>query len=345
MVSGGASRRRPRPVAGRGRSLRAPVAENRASRTRVVLQRISGWTGWAALTSVATTIAALGALWFTSQSILTGNQQHALAQQVAVTDRFQKAVEQLTSESVDVRLSGIYMLERLAKDSPADHSTVFEVLAAFVRTHSIASECEKWEGTENLETTSLLDLIPVDIQAVMTVIGRRDTSREAEGEFIDLSHTCLAGLDMSSADLAGVLFHGTKLMVANLVGADLAGAKFAGADLTGADFSEADLTGVNFNNAKLFGARFGTSAPVISQAWGVPVRAPAILAHADFTGADLTGADFGDVDLTTAKFESKVSLGSGTFVRAATLEGISYTDQTRWPQHFKPPERNPYGTP
>jgi len=53
-----------------------------------------------------------------------------------VTDRYTKAIEQLGSDKRDVRIGGIYALERVARDSPRDHPTVIEVLAAFIREHS-----------------------------------------------------------------------------------------------------------------------------------------------------------------------------------------------------------------
>ena len=44
-----------------------------------------------------------------------------------------RAIEQLgNADSIDVHLGGIYSLERIAKDSPDDRVTVFEVLCAFV---------------------------------------------------------------------------------------------------------------------------------------------------------------------------------------------------------------------
>ena len=49
-----------------------------------------------------------------------------------VTDRYTKAIEQLGSkELLDVRIGGIYALERIARDSPRDHPAVMDVLTAF----------------------------------------------------------------------------------------------------------------------------------------------------------------------------------------------------------------------
>ena len=54
-----------------------------------------------------------------------------------LTDRFTKAIEQLGNEkALDVRLGGIYALERIARDSKEDHPQVIEVLTAYAREHA-----------------------------------------------------------------------------------------------------------------------------------------------------------------------------------------------------------------
>jgi hypothetical protein len=61
------------------------------------------------------------------------NVQAKTAEQGHITDRFTKAIEQLGSEKLAVRMGAIYALERLSKDSPEDHWTIMEVLTAYVR--------------------------------------------------------------------------------------------------------------------------------------------------------------------------------------------------------------------
>ena len=50
-----------------------------------------------------------------------------------ITDRFSKAIDQLGSEKLSVRVGGVYALERIDRDSEKDHWTIVEVLCAFVR--------------------------------------------------------------------------------------------------------------------------------------------------------------------------------------------------------------------
>jgi hypothetical protein len=52
------------------------------------------------------------------------------------------------SEALDVRIGGIYALERVARDSDKDHPTVIKVLTTFVRVHSH----EQWSPPEHVRS-------------------------------------------------------------------------------------------------------------------------------------------------------------------------------------------------
>jgi hypothetical protein len=69
----------------------------------------------------------LGA-YFTYRQLQTGREQLQIAQQGQVTERFTRAIDQLGHAELDVRLGGIYALERIANDSPNDRTTIAEVL-------------------------------------------------------------------------------------------------------------------------------------------------------------------------------------------------------------------------
>jgi membrane protein implicated in regulation of membrane protease activity len=91
------------------------------------LQAASGFR--TALVAGLAGLAALG-------SLAMATRTYRLTQQGQITERYAKAIEQLGSDKLDVRLGGIYGLERIATDSERDHPTVVEVLSAFVREHS-----------------------------------------------------------------------------------------------------------------------------------------------------------------------------------------------------------------
>jgi len=80
-------------------------------------------------TAIVAGLAGLAAL----GSLALASRTYRLTQQGQLTDRYTKAIEQLGSDKPDVRLGGIYALERIAKDSAYDRATIAEVLTAFIR--------------------------------------------------------------------------------------------------------------------------------------------------------------------------------------------------------------------
>ena len=59
----------------------------------------------------------LGAGLFAAGALVYTSQNSRLSRQALVTDRYTKAIEQLGSDKPDVRIGGIYALERVARDS------------------------------------------------------------------------------------------------------------------------------------------------------------------------------------------------------------------------------------
>ncbi len=162
-----------------------------------------------------TALAAVGALYFntnqTSEALRATRDQIGLSEQGQLTDRFSKAVEQLgTKDRLEVRLGGIYALERIARDSARDHPTVMEVLSAYVREHTLFLMCSGTEPMARLTT---------DVQAILTVIGRRDNNRDRDA--LDLSGTCLANAYLPGANFTNVYLYEANLTNAYLPNANL----------------------------------------------------------------------------------------------------------------------------
>jgi hypothetical protein len=249
------------------------------------------------------------------QADLWQRRTHELTEQGQVTDRYTKAVEQLGSDKPDVRIGGIYALERVARDSSRDHPAVMEVLTAFIREHSR----EPWPlpRTEE-EDADLVESTRPDIQAALTVVGRRNREHDIPSRPINL-----AGAKLIRADLAGADLGGAKLTRADLSGADL-----TSADLTSADLREAHLVGANLTHANLTSAGLVrtnlTGAYLTIANLTDAVLGGADLSSADLTNADLTGALLGSADLTGA------DLGGADLTRAE-LSGA------RWPENVPIP--------
>jgi hypothetical protein len=78
-------------------------------------------------------LAAVIALIFTYVSVNATNGQLQITEPGQITDRYNAAITNLGSPSVDVRLGGIYALQRIMQDSPRDQPAIIAVLCAFVR--------------------------------------------------------------------------------------------------------------------------------------------------------------------------------------------------------------------
>jgi uncharacterized protein YjbI with pentapeptide repeats len=254
---------------------------------------------------------AAGALIFTARNSIFAQRTVQLTEQGQVTDRYTKAIEQLGSEKLDVRIGGIYALERVA---------VMEVLTAFIREHS----CERGVTPEPADVTIERTTRP-DVQAAVTVIVRRD--RRNDRGRIHLGQANLSGAHLNDADLSDADLIGLDLTAAHLSEAILTGAwlKHAHlndailtrADLTDADLSGANLSGANLTDAKLAGADFYDAN--LTEAW----LADANLRDADLTDADLTNAKLSRVDFTRGKLTD--SILSGANLSGANLTGANLT--------------------
>jgi hypothetical protein len=84
----------------------------------------------------------------------------------------------LGSDKLDVRLGGIYALERIAKDSSADRPTITEVLTAYVRGHAPWAPARPKQDVDTAAPHQLpfLQERHPDVQAAMTVLGRMPPS-------------------------------------------------------------------------------------------------------------------------------------------------------------------------
>ena len=90
-----------------------------------------------------------------------------------ITERFTRAIDQLgkTDDAgnrlFEVRIGGIYALERISRESEEDYWPIMEILTAYVRQHA------PWPPEESQQTEGKAvdkTLNPPDIQAIMTVL-------------------------------------------------------------------------------------------------------------------------------------------------------------------------------
>ena len=67
------------------------------------------------------------------QQVVSTQEQLEVARQGQITERFTRAVDQIGSANVTVRVGGIYALEGIARDSRQDRKAIMEVIASFLR--------------------------------------------------------------------------------------------------------------------------------------------------------------------------------------------------------------------
>jgi len=257
-----------------------------------------------------------------------------------LTNLYVQAIEQLGSENLQIRLGGIYALERIARESSKDHWTVMEVLTAFVRVNAPRIEATPEAGAAMVKNANKenkprpIEKPQVDIQAVLTVLGRTAIpfAKKGEKRSLDLRITNLTGADLQGAFLQGAHLSGANLQGASLIGANLQGAIFYIADLQGADLMVADLQGAGLRDANLEGADLGVADLQGAVLMGANLQAASLM------GANLKGAYLWKANLQGADLRGPEGLNTG--VEGLTNEQVAeaYWDETTlWPEGFSPP--------
>ncbi|MEV5914258.1 pentapeptide repeat-containing protein [Streptomyces chartreusis] len=243
-----------------------------------------------------------------------------------VTDRFSRAVDQLGSDKLDVRIGGLHALWRIAEQSARDREAIISIQAAYLRTHLPWPPAGPQSPAADVPINDIapLETRAADAQVALTALGV--LCRHREQSWVNLSITDLrradcdglwfpevnfdracmeaAGLyhaNLTQASLVSVNLRHADLTTAILrrarcVLADLRAAKLVETDLRDADFTETDLREANLRKADAHGAVFH---------------------RADLRMADLRGTDLSTADLVEAR-----------------LTGALASEHTRWPADF-----------
>jgi uncharacterized protein YjbI with pentapeptide repeats len=312
-------------------------------------------------------VAIIGAPFVVWRAVVAQKQVN-VAEQSHITDRISKAVEQLgaekvvksllktkageavydedgitpktietTASNIEVRMGGIFALERIARDSPPDHLQILEILTAYIRENAPASgarnppepapeqpkdisdEAAQATYHEKLSAYYLWDgphhdwaegLKPRnDIQAAIKVIGRRPKNLRAlevtidkDGKEtpirLDLRETCLQGADMTAGVFNHTQFDESRMEAALLNQAELNGARLNRAELNGAWLNEAWLNGAN-----LYAARLNTAWLFGARLNGAKLS-DAWLIEAQLHRAQINGAELYGAQLNGANFHA-----------------------------------------
>ncbi|MFD8566808.1 pentapeptide repeat-containing protein [Streptomyces sp. NPDC059639] len=245
-----------------------------------------------------------------------------------VTDRFSRAVDQLGSDKLDVRIGGLHALWRIAEQSVRDREAIISIQAAYLRTHLPwpPAQPDSPAADVHINDVAPLETRAADVQVALTALGVLCQHREqswvnlsitdlrradCDGLWfpeVNFDHACMEAAsfyraNLTQASLVSVTMRHVDLTTsilcrARFVLADLRAAKLVRTDLRDADFTDADLREANLRKADARGAMFHRT--------------------------DLRMADLRGIDLSTANLVG------------ARLTGAVVSQHTRWPVGFDP---------
>jgi uncharacterized protein YjbI with pentapeptide repeats len=200
-----------------------------------------------------------------------------------ITELLGKAIEHIgNAESLEIRLGGIYTLERIARDSNKYFWQVIEILVAYIKERrSIISNICKIDSDSS--TLVREQFLPQDVQAALKVIARRMVSQDPHNFEIDLSLCSFNNICLTEARFNRVNFSGTSFK-----DSDLSSSRFLYSILSNSNFSSANLSSTNFRYATL---------------------ANAIFYNANLENADFKKAKFNEVDLEGADLSNAILEG------------------------------------
>jgi uncharacterized protein YjbI with pentapeptide repeats len=266
-------------------------------------------------------IAGLGVTLFVATGSYIAWRTYQVNREGQITERFTRAIDQLGATDshgnprIEIRLGGIYALQRIAQDSDRDYPQIIQTLTAYVRQNAprrsdkeqapTAASGAETEESESVAGRSTEILRPrEDIAAVLDVLRQRSKSSGAGEDFrLDLSNVNLNGALLMEADLQWANLAGAALVGVNLIRANVRWAVLMEADLQLAELNGADLSGANFHLANFSGANLGRAS----------------LIAADLSGSNLSGVILSDADLRGT--DLREAFLQGAFIRRSNLSG------------------------
>lgn len=290
-------------------------------------------------------VAVLTGLIFAWQQLGTTSDNLRVSQEGQITDRFSRAVDQLGSDQLTIRLGGIYSLERITRDSPRDYGPVMEVLTAFVRQNAPVAA----NAVATPVTTA--PRVAPDIRAVLKVIGRRtpaqvDVELEEGGDCLDLTGVSLVGVNLIGANLRNTCWDRSDLRAAQMSHAELSDTSFSRSDLSqqaslegavahNALFNDANLAFSNLTNADFADANL--QAANLSQAILDGTLFPnANLVRANLEDAKLIGTDLRGANVFNARFTGALLVGAilsgAQHLTSEQLQGATVDGSTQLPE-------------
>ncbi|MGB9939334.1 pentapeptide repeat-containing protein [Methanosarcina sp.] len=251
-------------------------------------------------------------LYYTWRRITIAEENLKVSQEGQITERFTRAVDQLGAidhlgnPAIEIRLGGIYALERIANESEKDYWPIMEILTAYIRKNTSAGIVENKKVTHiatDIQTNgNIMDEfsepkeLSLDIQAILSVIGKRRYSfNNGEDSCLNLGMTHLEWADLNSSHLENADLGGAFLKYADLGGVHLEWANLPYSHLEFADIHHAHLENAGFAFAHLEWADLNSSHLEEAYLRGAHLKG------VDFSDSHLEGTDLHEADLIGAK--------------------------------------------
>lgn len=248
----------------------------------------------------------------------------AAVQQLGAMRKVQEDGATRTEPNTEARLGAIYALERVAQDSERDHWPIMETLCAYVRNNAGAAEylldSESEAAAEGWPAHLQKPRLKVDVQAALTVIGRRSVHRvehekrqrqaakDRNSYRLDLSHSNLTGAFLTG-DFDFANFEYSSLAYARVHGTTLRRASFFHAHAEAAEFSQVEFERTILIGSHCEGATFRD------------LRCEKFeLFHADLRGAHFIGTTFNEAMMYGIKANA-VSFSRTTFAATTISSG------------------------
>lgn len=243
-----------------------------------------------------------------------------------VTDRFSRAVDQLGSDKLDVRIGGLHALWRIAEQSARDREAIISIQAAYLRTHLPWPPAGPVSPAADVPINDVapLETRAADAQVALTALGV--LCRHREQSWVNLSIT-----DLRRADCDGLWFPEVNFDRAYMEAAGLYHANLTQASLVSVNLRHADLTTAILRRARCILGDLRAAKLVETD-----------LREADFTETDLREANLRKADAHGAVFhraDLRMADLRGTDLRTANLAearltGALASERTRWPADF-----------
>ena len=227
-----------------------------------------------------------------------------------------------TEANLEVRLGAIYALERIARDSERDHWPIMEVLCAYIRNpQNCGIPVENTEPSSDPKFSHYkwgqpIPATRVDVQAAVTVLGRRQKNRKLferrrnlrlDLRSANLQHASISG-DFDFADFGSSRLDLAQIRKAHLNNAQLVSVQAIGCYISDTKMENANLQAANFDRSRF--VRVDAALASFSEASAVK----ATVSHVDLSEGELLGINLRGAVIVNSSFEG------------ASLHGANFSD-------------------